>query len=226
MTFSFAADIKNKILIAIPKQDSAILKIPALDLKVGESGIITRETNKNTFILGVAIVDKINNEIASISIKPFRNIQDEYMPTPLGNPKEGDKITFRILYNKALLLAPNQITYQEITNNNKNIDFLHPDIFISYLANNNINEPKKEDFLGFCDKFDIGLVFITKEKSLDIFDCQSFKMIARDSIILKDTSTQKPFFTRISAEGLDNLLDLKKIRDYFDYYGNIESKEK
>ena len=206
-TFLFAVNINNKVVILIPKQDSLGLKIPALDLKVGESGIVTREVNKNTFILGIAIVDEINDGIASISIKEFKNIKDKYMPTPLGNPNSGDKIIFRILYEKALLLAPNQITYQEITNNNKNIDFLHPDIFISYLSSNNINEPKKDDFLGFCNKFDIGLVFITKENNIEIFDCQSFKVIARDSITLKDTSSQKPFFTRISNEGLNELLE-------------------
>lgn len=222
-TFLFAIDINNKVLISIPKQDSTRLKIPALDLKVGESGIITREINKNIFILGIAIVDEINDGIASISTREFKNIKDKYMPTPLGNPSEDDKITFRILYDKALLLAPNQTSYQEITNNNKNIDFLHPDIFISYLSSNNINEPKKDDFLGFCNKFDIGLIFITKENSIEVFDCQSFKVIAKDSIILKDTSTQKPFFTRISDDGLGKLLNLKKVREYFDYYGNMQS---
>lgn len=222
-TFLFAVDINNKVVISIPKQDSAIIKIPALDLKVGESGIITREVNKNTFILGVAIIDEINDGIASIDTKEFKNIKDKYMPTPIGNPREGDKITFRILYDRALLLAPNQITYQEIVNNNKNIDFIHPDIFISYLSSNDINQPKKDDFLGFCNKFDIGLVFITKENNIEVFDCQSFKMIGADSIVLKDKSTQKPFFTRISDEGLNKLLDLEKIKEYFDYYGNMQS---
>ena len=99
-TFLFAVDINNKVVISIPKQDSAIIKIPALDLKVGESGIITREVNKNTFILGVAIIDEINDGIASIDIKEFKNIKDKYMPTPIGNPSEGDKITFRILYKR------------------------------------------------------------------------------------------------------------------------------
>lgn len=219
--FLFSADINNKILISIPKQDSAMIKIPALDLKVGESGIITREINNNRFILGIAIVDEINDGIATIDIKEFESIKDKYMPTPLGTAREGDKIIFRILYDRALLIAPNQSIYQEITNDNKNIDFIHPDIFISYLANNDINEPKQDDFIGFCNKFDVGLVFITKKNSVEIFDCQSFKIIAKDNISLKDTNTQKPFFTRIGDESLDKLFDLEEMREYFDYYGNI-----
>ena len=224
--YLYAADINNKVLISIPKQDStqdsAIVKIPALDLKVGESGIITREVNGNTFILGTAIVDEINDDIASISTRDFNNIKDKYMPTPLASPSEGDKIIFRILYDKALLLAPNQSTYQEIVNANKSIDFIHPDVFISYLASDDINEPKKDDFRGFCDKFDIGLVFITKENSIDVLDCQSFRVIAQDSITLKDTNAQKPFFTRIGDESLGELLDMEKVGGYFDYYGNMQ----
>lgn len=219
--YLFSAEINNKVVINIPKQDSKDIKIPALDLKIGESGIITRNTNGNIFILGIAIVNSINDGIATLEIKKFENIKNEYMPTPIGTPSEGDKINFRILYDRALLIAPNQTTYQDIINNNKNIDFIHPDIFVSYLAKNNIKEPKNNDFREFCNKYDIGLVFITKSDRVDIYDCQSFNVITKDSINIKDTNAQKPFYTRISDETLNQLFNLENMKEYFNYYGNL-----
>lgn len=217
----FSAEINNKVVINIPKQDSNDMKIPALDLKVGESGIITRNINGNNFILGIAIVNDVNDGVATIETKKFESIKNIYMPNPIGTPNEGDKITFRILYDRALIIAPNQNIYQEILNNNKNIDFIHPDIFASYLATNDIQEPQSDDFRRFCNKYNIGIIFITKENYIDIFDCQSFKVITTDSITIKDTSTQKPFYTRLSDETINALFDLEDMKDYFNYYGVI-----
>ncbi len=225
--YLFSTDIGSKIVINIPKQneDSTDIKIPSLDLKIGESGIITRDINGNVFILGIAIIDNIKDGIATIKVKKFESIKNIYMPTPIGIPKENDKITFRILYDRALLIAPNQSTYQEIINNNKNIDFIHPDIFALYLAENDIQEPKNSNFKEFCDKYNVGLIFITKQNNIDVFDCQSFKVITNDAIQIKDINTQKPFYTRLSNETINKLFDLDNIKEYFDYYGAIQSSK-
>lgn len=241
--YLMSAEIENRLVVTIPKQDSDILKIPALNLKVGESGIITREIDNNEFILGNAIVTSIDDGVASLAVTPFKTLKEKYMPTPLGKPKEKDKIIFRILYDRAVIIAPNQNRYQDILDNNKSLDFIHPDIFASYLATNDSNMPSISDFRGFCDKFNIGLVFISQENEVDILDCQSFKVIAKDSITLQDNTqkrpfstrhywtewkqyhqynTQKrPFFTRLSDDNLKELFSLDELQEYFNYYSNI-----
>lgn len=223
-----SAQIESRLIITIPKQDSQTLKIPALNLKVGESGIITREIKDNEFILGNAIVDSIDDEgIASLKVTPFEAMKERYMPTPLGIPQEGDKIIFRILYDRATIIAPNQSTYQDILDSNKNIDFIHADIFVSYLADNDENMPNINDFKRFCDKFNVGLIFIAQENDVSILDCQSFKVIAKDSISLKDSTQKRPFFTRLSDETINELFNIEKMQDYNSYYKNlIESQNK
>lgn len=219
--YLIGAEIENRLIITIPKQDSQTLKIPALNLKVGESGIITRDIDTNEFIIGNAIVNSIDDGIASLEIRPFETIKERYMPTPLGNAQEKDKVIFRILYDRALAIAPNQTTYQDILDNNKNIDFTHPDIFASYLATNDENMPNAKDFRGFCDKFNIGLIFIAQESDISILDCQSLKTIAKDSLTLKDSAQNLPFFTRLGDEALRELFSMDKMKEYFDYYKSI-----
>lgn len=216
-----ALDLNNKIVVSIPKQNSEVLKIPALNLKVGESGIIVREIDSNEFILGNAIVYAINDSVASIKFSEFSMLNQKYMPKPIGVPKENDKIIFRIFYDRGLIIAPNQNAYQQILDENKNIDFVHPDVFASYLANVDENMPSKNDFRGFCDKFDVGLVFMTIKDSLLVLDCQSFGMISNVDFILRDSETKLPFFTRISDGGLDKLFSMKKMQDYFIYYSKL-----
>ena len=217
---------RNIISLKIPAQDDfSTIKIPALGLKVGESGIVSREVNGNEFIIAEAQVDFINDGIASVKISDFTKMNEKYLPKPLGKVAQGDKITFRILYDKALLIAPNQSAYQAIVDRFSDMDFLHSDIFATYLAKEGENMPSVADFGRFCAKFDIGLVFIAGQKSLEILNCQSFKILDSSPLNLSNESVIAPFFTRISKESIDNIFSVKKFEPYFAYFeGLIQSK--
>ncbi len=216
-----AIDVKNKIVVTIPHQDSSAIKIPAVSLKVGESGIVTREVQNNEFILGNAIVSSINDGVATITITPFEAMNERYMPRPLGEVGEKDKIIFRILYARALILAPNQNVYQEVLSQNKGIDFIHPDIFATFLAQNDVNMPDTDSFKMFCDKFSVGLIFIATNGNTNILDCQSFRIIDSENYPQKDSTSQSPFWTRISDESLDSLFDMDKMQDFSNYYTHL-----
>ena len=216
---------RNIISLKIPAQDDfSNIKIPALGLKVGESGIISREVNGNEFIIAEAQVDSINEGVAVVKISEFTKMREKYLPKPQGKVAQGDKITFRILYDKALLIAPNQSAYQAIVDRFSDIDFLHSDIFATYLAKEGENMPSIADFARFCAKFDIGLVFVAGQKSLDILNCQSFKILDSSPLSLGDSNAVAPFFTRISKETIDDIFSVKKFEPYFAYFeGLIQS---
>lgn len=214
-------DIGNRLVVMIPKQEDNSLKIPALNLKIGESGIITRTINNNEFIIANVIVKHIQDDIATLEVSQFDTMREKYMPQPLGTPQEKDKVIFRILYNRAILIAPNQTTYQSIAESRGNIDFIHPDIFATYLAKNNINMPLEKDFKGFCDTFDVGLIIIATDNESYTLDCQSFAKLKQEILNIKDNSQNLPFFTRLSSESLDRLFDIQKMQDYFGYYKNL-----
>lgn len=212
----------NKVVIRIPPQQDKLLKIPAMDLQIGESGIITRQIKDNEFIIANATVADINNGVATIIHTPFNAIKQEYMPMPIGEPKEGDKIIFRILYNHAIAIAPNQNTYQAILQSNPNLSFVNSDIFASYLSKNGVNMPKPKDFAGFCAKFDVGLVLLATSSNILTLDCQSLNVLEKKAFTHKENSTKLPFFTRFSDEGINELFKVKDFSDYFVYYGMFD----
>lgn len=213
---------RNTISLKVPKQDNfTSIKIPAMDLQVGDSGIISREINGNEFIIAEAQVAEITEGVAVVSVSEFSQMREKYLPKPKAQVAEGDKITFRILYDKALLIAPNQSAYQGITDNFKNIDFLHSDIFATFLAKEGENMPKIADFAKFCAKFDLGLVFVALQNRIEILNCASFKILDSKALNLTDLSVNLPFFTRISNETIKEIFNEKKFEPYFAYFENL-----
>lgn len=213
---------RNIISLKVPKQDNfTSIKIPAMDLQVGDSGIISREINGNEFIIAEAQVAEITEGVAVVSVSEFTKMHEKYLPKPRGKVREGDKITFRILYDKALLIAPNQSAYQGIADNFKNIDFLHSDIFATFLAKEGENMPKIADFAKFCAKFDLGLVFVALQNRVEILNCASFKILDSKALNLADLSVNLPFFTRISNETIKEIFNEKKFEPYFAYFENL-----
>lgn len=234
VTFASAFEAPNILSITIPKQaDSALdsanvgknaessIKIPAMDLKVGESGIVTRVVNDNEFIIANALVSEVKDGVAVVAISDFTQMSEKYLPKPLGKVAQGDKITFRILYDRALLIAPNQSVYQDISAQFGWVDFLHSDIFAMFLSKEGKNMPDSANFTRFCEKYDVGLVFVALRSRIEILNCASFKKIAFSSFRLKDRSVKKPFFTRLSDEAIDEIFNPKKIENYFAYFGKL-----
>lgn len=220
-----AFETPNILSVTIPQQTDSttqsIVKIPAMGLKVGESGIVTRVVNDNEFIIANALVSAIKDGSAVVEISDFNQMNEKYLPKSLGKVAQGDKITFRILYDKALLIAPNQSAYQAIVDKFGNIDFLHSDIFATYLAKEGRNMPSIADFGSFCAKFDVGLVFVAGQKSLDILNCQSFKILDSTPWNLSDSSVIAPFFTRIGEDSIDSIFNVKKFEPYFAYFEDL-----
>ena len=213
---------RNIISLKVSAQDDFTqIKVPAMDLKVGESGIISREINGNEFILAQVQVAQITDGVAIVSVSEFTQMREKYLPKPRGKVREGDKITFRILYDKALLIAPNQSAYQGIADNFKNIDFLHSDIFATFLAKEGENMPKIADFAKFCAKFDLGLVFVALQNRVEILNCQSFKILDSKALNLTDLDANPPFFTRISNETKKEIFDDEKFEPYFAYFEKL-----
>lgn len=224
----FAFELQNIISINIPKQDdSNNIKIPAMDLKVGENGIVSRIAHDNEFIIANALVGEIKDNVAILTISDFNQMNETYMPKPIAKVSEGDKVTFRILYDRAILITPNQSSYQEIVEKFSKIDFLHSDVFAMFLAQEGEDLPKAKDFTRFCEKFEIGLAFIALQDRVDILNCASFKKLDSATFTPKDSTINKPFFTRLSDEAINELFDVKKISDYFTYFNNlVESGDK
>ena len=220
LTSALNAAPLGKLEIKIPKQDSETLKIPAFDLKVGESGIITRQNDKNAFIIANVRVKSIQDGVATLETTPFSALAQKYTPKPKGSPREGDLIIFRILYSRALLIAPNQNAYQALREGREG-DFVHSDVFAAFLAQNGANLPQPADFARFCETYQVGLVVLALKNTALTLDCQSFKILSREDFTLRESSQKLPFFTRLSDKTTQELFNLDAKMDYFAHFTRL-----
>ncbi|WP_104697062.1 MULTISPECIES: plasminogen-binding N-terminal domain-containing protein [unclassified Helicobacter] len=215
---------ETEILSLDPKENTVVFN--AKDLKVGESGIVvTKLTDYAGIIAQVEVLRCCQDNKAVAQIKPFEALKQIYLPTPNIKPKEGDRVVFRSFNQKAFLVAPNLEFYERIKEEYKDFDFLSSDLLLGYLFSYGEFDPSKLFFKKACNAYSAGLLFVVNRDTLDILDCQSFKILDSKKL---DTSkvedTQIPFYSRIDeikSGTLFSFLQSKKARYYFAYYTNL-----
>ena len=163
--------------------------------------IITTNSTKNAIIdknikkglTGYVIHNKImiakvislgNNKVKYL---PLVKLKNEALATPNIIPKGGDEIIFNLYNKRGLIIAPNQNIYINIKKMNPNIKFINSDIFATYFT----TKPTKEDFIKFCNEFNIGIIYFILDKKY-IVDSNSFIILNEENI--KTAPYKQPFF--------------------------------
>jgi len=192
-----AAVVKSPIVIIDNNEQIATIKIAKID--VGMSGFIVHEIAPNhTSILKNVVVkshDK-NTEIAILKMSDYTGLRNNALPTGKWSVKVGDTAVFAFGYSRALLVAPSEEVYHQVTKS-INIQWIHPDIFATILSFNGHPTPLKEDFEAMSDASSIGLVFIYLNKKLFMLDIKSFKILTINDVPLVQESVKLPFYTRV-----------------------------
>ena len=112
--------------------------------------------------------------------------------TPIA-PK--DKVVGGLMYNNVLLLAPDANTYAKITSqHNKN--WIHPDLYAVFLSDKGEDMPTRENLSAFAKQYQVGLVYIIRNKTAVLLDPLSKKIIKQKTISDLPKKGQFPFFTR------------------------------
>lgn len=207
------------------------VSFPAGNLKVGQSGIVITHKEGYNVIIANVLIAQIQDNIAYAKYTPFTSIEQKYLPTPMATPKEGDEVLFGGFYNKAIVIAPDQMSYNQILAYNESLPphnqthFLHIDMFAAFLAKDGINDPKPKHLSAFCSIYSVGLVYIFASNGVNVLDCQSFSILEVLPFEKPQLeSTQAPFFSRIpniDTGSLASKLRSKQSRQYFSYYDNL-----
>lgn len=209
------------------------VSFPAKHFKIGQSGIILTHKEGYNVIIANARITQIKDGVAYAEYAPFDSIEQKYLPTPTATPAQGDEVLFGGFYNKAIAIAPDQTSYNQILSYNENLPpqeqthFMHIDVFAAFLAKDGINDPKPKHFKDFCSTYSIGLIYVFASNGINVLDCQSFALL--EEIALPKPSlehTNSPFFSRIAninTGSLASKLRSKKSRQYFSYYDNLLS---
>lgn len=223
-TLSIFADITPNKTTTILKSYNDGALVNNVEAPIGSSGVVVHYFDKihSTIVARTELINK--NKIA---YRVFDALKQKALPTPKILPKNGDKVILNYLYDRALIIAPNFKTYQNIKKSHKEIEWLHPDLFAAELSISKNPAPTKEDFKNFCNKYSIGLLYFAIKDRGYFVDCYSFKKVDFENIKIEGNEIQLPFYSRIKEiqSSWFNFYGASEVRDYTNYYTNLlESK--
>lgn len=192
------------------------------DLVIGSSGIVLHQFDegKSSIIARASVTGKANG-LATLQFEVFDLLEQSAFPLPGLTPKQGDTVILNYLYDRALIVAPNSIVFNEITGHFTDIQWVHPDLVGAYLASEYTPSPDRDTFRKLCQAHSTGIIFFALNFKGYFADCQSFKVLKTlDSGRI--SSYQLPFYTRITdIESAFWKFGSSQITDYNAHYGNL-----
>ncbi len=223
LNFLFGQIDLNTTSTKISVMDKKTVKIDIGNLKIGQTGVIVNNYMENeAIIIATATVISSADNSSILTYKHNDLFKQDAIPTTKLQPKDGDSLILNHLYNTSLLIVPNSEFKKLVLNNYDKQQFISEDFFASYLKLNNNPIPTKSDIIKFCQKQQIGTIFIVVNKYLYILDAYSFKIL--DTIELNGNSnvTVVPFFSKIEEieKGFWDFGE-DKISDYNRYYSEL-----
>ncbi|QOP45022.1 plasminogen-binding N-terminal domain-containing protein [Sulfurimonas paralvinellae] len=193
----FASVIKAPILSVDNEKEQATISVDHID--IGVSGFVVHHiTPEHSSILNNATVVDFNKEkkIATIKMTPFNALRNNALPYGKWKPQVGDTVELAFGYSRALLIAPNEEVYHQISKGVR-IQWVHPDLFATVLSFSGHPTPLRSDFTSFANAGSVGLLFIYLDKKVYTVDIKSFKILNITDAPLAVKKKQTPFYTRV-----------------------------
>jgi hypothetical protein len=118
------------------------------------------------------------------------------LPSVNNQIRVGDSVIGGYLYDNVLLLAPDEKTYADIVrNDNKN--WIHPDIYATFLSKNSLGTPTKENLALFAKQYQVGLIYIVKRDHAILYDPISKSVVGKRAVSNTPAKAQVPFYMRL-----------------------------
>ncbi|WP_263833230.1 plasminogen-binding N-terminal domain-containing protein [Sulfurospirillum oryzae] len=220
---SFFSEYKTKVLEANEKQ---IIIADSSEFVVGASGIVSHkfDARSTSIIARVDVISKDGTK-AVLRIEKFEMLSQGAFPDTGVKPAIGDEVTINYLYDRALIITPNQNVYTEVTKKFNTITWVHPDIVAAYLTKLYRPNPDKKIFQQACYQNAASIIFFGINNTGYFVDCHNFNTLQTVSIS-NNGEIQLPFYARI--KNIDTSWfswDSSKIGDYNTYYTTLISKK-
>ncbi len=174
--------------------------IEAPQLQVGMSGFVVRHFDAtHSAIIANARVSGINpaSSRALVEFSPYDGVYQPALPTGSWNPKVQDEVVIAYDYARALLITPNDDTYATLTTKNPTMQWVHPDIYATYLSREGHPTPLASDFHRFCTSYSVGLLFVQSAQTLFTLDCKDLTLLHMAPSVTTSKETTLPFYTRV-----------------------------
>jgi hypothetical protein len=191
----------------------ATIKVSAID--PGVSGFIVHPFNEEQrTIVASAVVSAFDaqNGTATLTLSPYKGLQQNSLPHGTWKPQKGDIAVLAYSYERAMLIAPNDDLYHEITSRIQTIHWVHPDGFAAFLSYEGHGTPLASDMRDYCESASVGLLYMYLENALFTVDCKSLALLDITPFEQERKSTQLPFYSNVTeiptnwfGEGSDTL---------------------
>lgn len=193
----FAGMIRTAVIEVDNDVNIAKIKVDKID--VGVSGYIVHHiTSQHSEILKNCVVQSFDPKsgVATLKLYDFNLLKTNALPYGKWKVTPGDTAELAFGYTRALLIAPSEEIYYQVTKAVK-IQWVHPDLFAALLSLHGHPTPLQKDFDDVGVAASVGLVFIYLDKKLYTIDIKSFKILHIDDAPLTQDSVKLPFYSRV-----------------------------
>ncbi|MGH2304907.1 plasminogen-binding N-terminal domain-containing protein [Campylobacter taeniopygiae] len=191
------------------------------EIQINSSGVVLQQFKNSKSIIARASVIAKENGLAKLEFSVFSDLKQEALPLPNVLPQSGDEVVLNFLYDRGMIIAPDEKTYKDLVSDFPQIYFTHIDIFGAQLIRSSTVAPKRSDFRKFCADNAVGVLIFALENKAKIIDCQNFNELY-EFPIEKASSVQIPFYSRVSGYKT-NFFDFnaQEMNDYYRYYNAL-----
>jgi|GEM_PF-124079 len=215
----FAVSQSKATVIAV---DEKIITLDKEYIK-GVSGVIVHRYNDYHSAIIAAVVSLGGNKAKVVQASYVQNTR---LPDIATKIQVKDVAVMGYLYNRSLLIAPNEAAYRNVLEIYPNIDFVNPDLLAFQMMRERKTMPTQKSIQEYCNQNAIGLVYIVTADMGYFIDVNSFEILNVEPI---DSSGERilPFFMRLERIdggilGLFESLFSKIKDDIFDIDRSIE----
>jgi hypothetical protein len=208
----FAGTMKTPIVSIDKENETLTVSIKKIDLGVSGFAVHKIAENHTSILKNVVVVGfDADKELATLKMMEFNTLRNNALPSGKWELQVGDMVELAFGYSRALLLAPSEEIYHQVTKSVR-VQWIHPDLFATVLSFRGHPTPLKEDFEAMGIASSTGLLFVYLDKKVYTVDMQSFKILNIAEAPLTQDSVKLPFYSRVEqieanwfGEGSDEL---------------------
>ena len=174
-------------------------------LKQGINGVVLCPYEKSKIICARA--QSLGGDKAFLYA--YKDLKNDAFALPLVFPKKGNEVLFAKDYSRIMIIAPNQTLYLKTKEKYSKNTIIPIDDFAVFLD----ESPKREDFIKFAKKMNIGRFVFVLDKIYEV-DALSMQVINSYPNSYKNRKFKLPFFTSYKFYDI-------KMKNPLNYYKNL-----
>jgi len=164
------------------------------NVPAGMSGIIMHNYGNGLSAITHSTISLGNGQA---TVQSNEAIEHKNIPSIKTDVAVGDKVIFGNFYNNALVIAPNQVAYKQITQKFSRT-WIHPDAFALDFMKEGETSLTMNSLNHFAKKNQIGLVLVVASDKLLIIDPISKRIIGSTGLKTNPNSALSPFYARFN----------------------------